>query len=82
VFNVSLKSIEVYAMNLEEYRALCGWPKNELARRARIDINTLNRAMDGELITVNTAYKLAKALSQELGRPIRYQDIDGLNVKT
>ncbi|HEY4035876.1 MAG TPA: helix-turn-helix transcriptional regulator [Ktedonobacteraceae bacterium] len=67
-------------MNLEYYRVECGWSKNEMARQARIDVNTLNRAMAGETITLNTAKKLAHAISKALGQTIQYQQIEGLNV--
>jgi transcriptional regulator with XRE-family HTH domain len=67
-------------MNLEDYRIECGWSKNEMARQARIDVNTLNRAMNGESVSSNTAKKLALAISKEIGRSIRFQDIEGLIV--
>jgi DNA-binding XRE family transcriptional regulator len=67
-------------MTLDYYRIECGWSKNEMARQARIDVNTLNRAMAGESIALNTAQKLAHAISKALGRTIHYQQIDGLNV--
>jgi len=68
-------------MTLEEYRLLCGWSKNEMARKASMDFNTLQKAMNGEAVSINTANKLARALSTELGRTIRIPDIDGLIVK-
>ena len=68
-------------MTLEEYRLLCGWSKNEMARQAKMDFNTLQKAMNGEAVSINTANKLARALSAELGRPIRIPDIEGLVVK-
>jgi transcriptional regulator with XRE-family HTH domain len=68
-------------MTLDYYRIECGWSKNEMARQARIDVNTLNRAMSGESISLNTAQKLSHAISKALGRTIHYQQIDGLNVK-
>lgn len=68
-------------MTLEDYRLLCGWSKNEMARQAKMDFNTLQKAMNGEPVSINTANKLARALSAELGRTIRIPDIEGLNVK-
>lgn len=68
-------------MTLEDYRLLCGWSKNEMARMAKMDFNTLQKAMSGESVSINTANKLARALSTELGRTIRIPDIEGLNVK-
>lgn len=68
-------------MTLEDFRIECGWSKNELARMANMDFNTLNRAMHGGLVSIGTADKLARAISSRLGRTIRFQDIEGLNVK-
>jgi hypothetical protein len=68
-------------MTLEEMRLECGLSKLELAREARVDFNTLQRALTGEIITLNSAAKIARAISQKLGRTVRYQDIEGLNVK-
>jgi transcriptional regulator with XRE-family HTH domain len=67
-------------MTLEDYRIKCRWSKNELARQARIDINTLNRAMKGIPVSLDTAKKLASAVSEELGQSINYQDIEGLKI--
>ena len=68
-------------MTLEDYRLECGWSKNEMARKANMDFNTLSKAMSGEVVTIGTAKKLADAISRELGRAIRFQDIEGLKVK-
>lgn len=68
-------------MTLEDYRLLCGWSKNEMARMAKMDFSTLQKAMNGEVISINTANKLAHALSVELGRVVRIPDIEGLKVK-
>lgn len=67
-------------MTLEDYRIKCRWSKNELARQARIDINTLNRAMRGIPVSLDTAKKLASAISECLGDSINYQDIEDINV--
>ena len=66
-------------MTLEDYRIKCRWSKNELARQARVDINTLNRAMKGIPVSSDTAKKLASAISECLGYSVNYQDIEGLN---
>lgn len=68
-------------MTLEDYRLLCGWSKNEMARMAKMDFSTLQKAMNGETVSINTANKLAQALSTELKRTIRIPDIEGLKVK-
>lgn len=68
-------------MTLEDYRIECNWSKNEMIRQAGIDFTTLQRASIGETISVRTAEKLVRAISKHLGRTIRWQEIEGLNVK-
>ncbi|MFL5626713.1 MAG: helix-turn-helix domain-containing protein [Ktedonobacteraceae bacterium] len=67
-------------MNLDDYRKECGFSISELARRAEVDYNTVDRALKGKSISGRTAFALAQAISERLGRPVRYQEIDGLNV--
>jgi hypothetical protein len=45
-----------------------------------MDFNTLQRALNGDTISLNTANKLALAISKALNRKIHYQDIEGLNI--
>ncbi len=66
-------------MTIEDYRIKLGWPKAELAKRADIDTNTLNRAISGVPVYKHTAGKIASALSQGLGYEITYKDLDGVN---
>lgn len=65
---------------LENLRLECQWSKNELARQAGLDFGTTNKAINGGTISLNTANKLAQALTKRLGRTIRIQDIEGLNI--
>ena len=67
-------------MTLEDYRIKCRWSKAEMARQAKIDIATFNRAVKGTPVSLDTARKLASAISEELGQAVRYQDIEGLNI--
>jgi ribosome-binding protein aMBF1 (putative translation factor) len=67
-------------MTIDDYRAKLGWSKSELARRAEIDTNTLNRAIDGIPVYKHTAGKIASAISQGLGYEITYKDLDGVKV--
>ena len=66
-------------MTIEDYRIKLGWSKSELARRADIDTNTLNRAIKGEPIYKHNAGKIASAISQGLGQEITYKDLNGVN---
>lgn len=67
-------------MTLDEFRRECGWSISELARQAGLNYNTVDRALKGESVSGRTANALAQALSDRLGRTVRYQDISGLNV--
>jgi transcriptional regulator with XRE-family HTH domain len=67
-------------MTLEEYRVVCGWSRNEMARQVGTDTNTLGRALRGVPISLATADKLATAISKKLGRSIHFSEIEGLNV--
>lgn len=69
-------------MTLDDYRTECAWSQAEMARNARIDPNTLRRALGGESISANTANKLARAISKELGKTVRASQIEGLNVSS
>ena len=69
-------------MTLDDYRIECRWSKAELARQARIDIATLNRAMKGTPVSLDTARKLASAISEGLGRSVAWQQFEGLNIIT
>lgn len=67
-------------MTLDDYRIECRWSKHEMARQASIDVNTLNRAINGIPVSSNTARKLASAVSGKLGRSISVDQIEGLKI--
>jgi DNA-binding XRE family transcriptional regulator len=67
-------------MTLDDLRIECRWSKAEMARQARIDTNTLNRAINGIPVSSDTARKLASAISQGLGRSISVDQIEGLKI--
>ena len=46
-----------------------------------MDYQTVKKAEEGGLITVQVAVAIAKALSEGLGREINVTDIDGLLIK-
>lgn len=71
-------NLECKTMTIEDYRIKLGWSKAELAKRADIDTNTLNRAINGIPVYKHTAGKIASALSQGLGYEITYKDLDGV----
>ncbi len=69
-------------MTIEDYRIEFGWSKSKLCKEADIEMNTLQRAIDGNPIFRATAGKIVGAINQELARrgrpPIRYTDLEGL----
>jgi transcriptional regulator with XRE-family HTH domain len=67
-------------MTLREYRAYLGWSAAELARRAGLDAQTVRRVESGEPAFLHTVGAIATALSKGLGKAVRIEDIDGVNV--
>jgi hypothetical protein len=69
-------------MTIEDYRIEFGWSKSKLCKEADIEMNTLQRAIDGSPVFRATAGKIVGALNEELarrGRPtIRYTDLEGV----
>jgi hypothetical protein len=69
-------------MTIEDYRIEFGWSKSKLCKEADIEMNTLQRAIDGNPIFRATAGKIVGAINKELTRQnrptIRYTDLDGL----
>ncbi len=68
-------------MTLTELRESVPMNIPELARAAGLDDQTIRNAENGQRISVRTAKAIAQALSAELGRTIRVQEIDGLQVR-
>jgi transcriptional regulator with XRE-family HTH domain len=68
-------------MTLTELRESVPMNIPELARAAGVDDMTVRNAENGQRVSAKTARALAQALSQALGRTIRVQDIDGLQVR-
>jgi len=67
-------------MTLDDYRIACRWSKAEMARQAKVDVATVKRAMKGTPVSLDTARKLASAISEGLGNSISYTQIEGLNI--
>lgn len=65
---------------LEDLRIEAHLPMATLARKAGIDIKTVKRAIDGVPITKVKAAAIVDALSKELGRPIKLEDIEDLRI--
>lgn len=69
-------------MTLTELRESVPMNIPELARAAGVDDMTIRNAENGQRIYAKTARAIAEALSKVLGRTIRVQDIDGLQVRS
>lgn len=65
---------------LEDLRIEAHLPTATLARKAGVDIKTVKRAVDGIPVTRVKAAAIVDALSKELGRPIKLEDIEGLRI--
>jgi transcriptional regulator with XRE-family HTH domain len=68
-------------MTLTELRESVPMNIPELARAAGVDAQTIRNAESGQRISVKSARAIAQALSEALGRTIRVQDIDSLQVR-
>jgi len=67
-------------MTIEDYRRRLGWSQREMARRTRLDYNTVRKAESGEPVSGRTALAIAEAFAQALGERVLVEDIEGLNV--
>ena len=67
-------------MTIEGYRRRLGWSQRELARRARLDYNTVRKAENGEPVAGRTAFSIAEAFAEALGERVLVENIEGLNV--
>lgn len=54
-------------VTIEEFRRDLGWSQNELARRARINANTVRRAENGNLFRVKRPQQLRRLLVKHSG---------------
>ncbi len=68
-------------MTLTELRESVPMNIPDLAKATGVDAQTIRNAEAGQRISAKTARAIAEALSDALGRTIRVQDIDGLQVR-
>ena len=68
-------------MTLKELRESVPMSVQELATAAGVSNQTIRNAEEGQRISVQSARGIAQALTKELGRTIRVQDIDELQVR-
>lgn len=71
---------KTYMATLRELRLEAGLTMNGLARLAKVDHTTVDRAERGLRILDVKAHVIVQALAQKLGRKISVEDVEGLNV--
>lgn len=64
---------------LEDLRLEAHLSVAALSRKAGVDMKTVKRAIDGIPVQKVKAVAILDALSEELGRSIRLNDVDGLH---
>ncbi len=65
---------------LRNLRLEAGLSQNALAKLARVDRLTVDRAENGQPVQDTKAYAIVQALSQALGRQLNMDDVEGLNI--
>lgn len=66
-------------MTLEDLRLEAHLSVASLSRKAGVDMKTVKRAIDGEPVQKVKAVAIVDALSKELGRPLKLEDIEGIH---
>lgn len=65
---------------LEGLRIEARMSVSALSREAKVDMKTVKRAVDGKPVQKLKVMAIIDALSRELERPLKLEDIDGINV--
>lgn len=73
-----LKGGVVFVTSIEQFRKQLAWSQRELARRARLDPDTVRKAEKGISVSGQSAAAIAEAFSDALGRQILPGNIEGL----
>jgi predicted transcriptional regulator len=66
-------------MTLEDLRLEAHLSVAALSRKAGVDMKTVKRAIDGEPVQKVKAVAIVDALSKELGRPLKLEEIEGIH---
>lgn len=67
-------------MTIENYRISLGWSITDLSKRTGLTPKTISRIERGEPAFAHNLGKIARAFSEELGRQITIQDLDGATI--
>ncbi len=65
---------------LEDLRLEARLSMSALSRKAGIDMKTVKRAVDGHPVQKLKAAAIVDALSEVLHRPLKLEEIDGINI--
>ena len=65
---------------LEDLRLAARLSVSALSRKAGVDMKTVKRAIDGHPVQKVKAIAIIDALAVELHRPLKFEDIEGLNI--
>jgi len=65
---------------LEDLRIEARLSVSALSREAKVDMKTVKRAIDGKPVQKLKAVAIVDALSKELKRPLKMENIDGINI--
>jgi predicted transcriptional regulator len=65
---------------LEDLRLEARLSVAALSRKAGVDMKTTKRAIDGKPVQKVKVVAIVQVLSEELGKPLKLEDIDGVNI--
>ncbi len=65
---------------LEDLRIEARLSVSALSREARVDMKTVKRAIDGKPVQKLKVIAIIDALSKELKRPLKLEDINDINI--
>lgn len=65
---------------LEDLRLEARLSVSALARKAGVDMKTARRAIEGSPVQKLKAVAILDALAKELKRPIKLDDVEGINI--
>ena len=65
---------------LEDLRLEASLSVAALSRKAGVDMKTTRRAINGDPVQKVKVNAIVQALAKELGRPLKLEDVDGINI--
>lgn len=67
-------------MKLSGYLDMLCWSQKELARKAGVSVQVVNRAINGEKVARRSALAIAETIASATGKKMIVADIEGLEV--